>query len=104
MGDLSIPTIAPSGSILHGTKASSPGAVRTITSVASRRNRRLQRIPTIAQMVSRIGRQVGLSPRRSGVVGSMAKAAQTKVEDASRRLSHTIVMQGLPIGCRAGLL
>merc|ERR1712045_859944 len=75
-----------------------------ITSVASRRNRRPQRIPTTAQMVSRIGRQVGLSSRRSGAVGSMAKAAQTKVEDASRRLSHTIVMQGLPIGCRAGLL
>merc|ERR1712045_362844 len=98
--DPSIPTIAPSGSILLGTKASSPGAARTITFVVSRRNRRLRRILTIALMVSRIGRQVGLSPRRSGAAGSMAKVAQTKVEDASRRPSHTIVMQDLPIGCR----
>jgi len=88
----------------------SSGAAGSTTSADSRRNRQPQQTLTIARMGSRIGKPVGQSPRKTGAVGFMEKAARTKVVAAPRQLlllpllSRTIAMLALPIGWRAGQL
>jgi len=73
----------------------------------SRRCLRLRPTPTIAPMVSRIGRWVGPSVRRSGAAEFMAKDAMTMVVDARQaphrlRLFLTTAMLASPIGWRVG--
>merc|ERR1712026_154954 len=84
----------------------SNGAAGSTTFAASRRKRQLQQTHTIARMGSRIGRRAGQSPRKSGAVGFMVKAARTKVAVAPRlpSLSRTIAMLDSAIGWRAGQL
>merc|ERR1712045_737332 len=104
--DLSIHTIALWASTSPGMGPNSSGAAGSTTFAASRRKRQPQQTHTTARMGSQIGKQAGRSPRKSGAVGFMVKAARTRVAVAPRlpSLSRTIAMQDLPIGWRAGQL
>merc|ERR1712218_6216 len=110
MGALSIHIIVLWASISLGMAPSSSGAAVTTTFAANRRSRLLQQILTTARMGSQIGRRAGRSPRRSGAVGFMARAARIKVAGAPHphplppSLSRTTAMPDLPTGCRVGLL
>jgi len=101
--DQLIHTIALWDSISPGMDPNSSGVAGFTTSVASQPNRQRRQIPTIARMVSRIGRLDGVSPRRTGAAGFMARAAPTKVAvDVWHLLSHMTATLASPIGCRGG--
>jgi len=90
-----------------GMGPSSSGAAGFTTSVGSPLNRQRQQIRTIARMDSRIGRLAGVSPKKNGAVGCMARVARTRAVVASaapsaHQASRTIATLGLPIGWQAG--
>merc|ERR1712045_750287 len=63
--------------------------------------------PYIAKMVSRIGRLAGVSPKKNGAVGCMARVARIRAVVASavpsaHPASHTIATLDLPTGWQAG--
>merc|ERR1711994_685075 len=99
---MGIHTIVLWASISFGMAPSSSGAAGSTTFAVSRRKHQPQLTHTIARMGSRIGKQAGQFPKRSGAVGFMAKAARIKVAGAPHQpplLSRTIAMLDLPTGC-----
>jgi len=97
-----IHTIALLGNTSLGKAPNSNGAAGSTIPAGSRHSHQPPQTPTIARTGSRIGRPGGLSPRRNGAAGCMARAARIRAVDVSPRMSRTIATLDSPIGWQVG--
>jgi len=90
-----------------GMGPSSSGVAGFTMSVGSPLNHQRRQIHTIAKMGSRIGKLGGVSPKKNGAVGCMARVARIRAVVASaapsaHQASRTIVTRDFPTGWPAG--